>query len=237
MGFKNWLWIGVFSLFFCQFSIPGFPKFSSINDLRSELEGMDSPTCFERIYLQVRENPKLLEEVVLLKDPKNFYGRSNGTIMLAKLAIEKKISMENYFNVIVTLLSEVNTSTLPEFFKQERSDRIGNITGFGCKPYKEVPIYKGVHSSIGFFIIYLKTLPKYNMIKNRDMLDEMLGQLSEIKNDLEKNGEKNNKIALQKLQVFLQSIEHRKDDFTTDSFEVVTVFTKNIISQLENPSR
>lgn len=230
-------WLLGFGFLFIQIIVPGFGERFSKEVIRSWLEHMDSPQCNDKTLEMARNAPKALEEVLLWKDPKNHLGRWNGLGNWSQLASEKTISMDDYFDVTIHMLSKIDEFVFPDLLPEERRHLTDFITTFGNKPYKEIPVYIGVHSSVGFLIVCLKTLAKYNMIKKRDTIDEMMGQLSEIKDDLEKNRAKNNNVAIKKLQDFLVTVERRRDDFTTDSFEVINKFAKNILSQLEKPER
>jgi hypothetical protein len=205
----------------------------SKEELRGFLEGMDSYQSSRTVEELIKKAPEVLEEVLLWQDPTNHYGRWNGLSLWCVLAGNGIIDMSKFFEVTVSLLSNVQTHSLKTLVEDERRHLKTIITVFGGKPVFSVPVYKGPQSSVGFFMICLRYLAKHNMIKKRSTLDKMVNQLSTIKDLLAEADSKKDVIAITQLKSFLQALNQHRGDFTEDSFEVVTVFAKNIIAQIE----
>jgi hypothetical protein len=207
----------------------------SKEELRDLLQGMDSPTCFDRVFSYIYNDPETVEEVILWPDPKNIYGRCNGSGFLGRLAYEGRIPVSRYYDIVVQILSRIDEMTTPETLNEERQLFIARCYAFSTKPTSAISIYKGVHSSVGFFISCLKALAKHNMIKRAESLQDMVFELAEVEKNLERDGESYYATGREKLGALLALVESRKNDFTVDSYKVVTQFTRSILAQLKLP--
>jgi|GEM_PF-3989831 len=224
-----------FICFFSLFSeLPAFGEKVSKEKLRGLIAGMDDPYSFERILRICEENPDTLSEVLFIDDRSNHYGRYNGLSFWQVLAWTGKIEIEKYFDVAIRLLLEIKFLAPTKLLDDEHRAVIKSLASFGIKPFKATPIYKDFASSLDFLIICIKTLNKYEFIKSAEVFDNILKQVDEIKNSCVKTDGKKKGETSQKLRSFINDIDSRKADLTDDCREVITKFTRNLITQIDS---
>ncbi|MBF0499840.1 MAG: hypothetical protein HQM09_06895 [Candidatus Riflebacteria bacterium] len=110
--------------------------------------GVDTPATAQYAMEVARQAPRALMELILMDDPTNYYGRSNGIGILAIMAEEGIISIDDFFEVGIQLLAKIKNLAYPRFYSDEHKQIIYVTAMFGANPLRDAKTYKGPKSTL-----------------------------------------------------------------------------------------
>ncbi|MBF0500222.1 MAG: hypothetical protein HQM09_08820 [Candidatus Riflebacteria bacterium] len=221
----------LFSLVFICFALnsPAFCEKYSKEELRRWIESVDNPLSAQRAFEMEKNSPKALIELILLDDPNNFYGRTAGIVDLARLAEERIISLDDFFDVDIQLLSKLK-NLASKFYDTEHRQLLYVTAGFGVSSSIKDKKYRGSKNTLENFISCIRYLAKYNLISASDTANLIIQKISEAKEKLQEKQEISSE-TVHILQSLVKDVNSRKDDVKEDAQVLISNFVDNIINR------
>ncbi|MFZ2961286.1 MAG: hypothetical protein WA705_30795 [Candidatus Ozemobacteraceae bacterium] len=216
---------------FCFYYIsPALCEKYNKEELRKGIEGVDTPDSAQQVFEMEKDSPKALIELILLDDPTNNYGRTNGIGALAVLAQRGILSFDEFFDVVIQLLSKIKSLALPKYYDAEHKRIIYVTTMFGACPLGENKTYKGPKISLENLVSCVLFLTKYKLISGSGTADLIINKINEAKDKLQDKQVISSETA-QVLHSLVKEVNFRKDDIKEDAQKVISSFVDNIINR------
>lgn len=222
----------LFLLFSFLFLTPEVCRSLDQSDLERWLNRIDSRYDSQELMAVVREFPEKLEPV-LLSHSNSIQTKSSALGFWCVLAAEGKISIERFFDVAVSSLALLSGHLPISERDGEQRYYVYVLSSFGSKPRRVTPIYKGVQSSMSFFLICVKAMAKQKMIKSGDALQKILSEGSAIQALFELGTEKEKWEGVKRLGALIGYSEREPAIFSSASFSLFREFARNITLQLK----